>query len=203
MTEARAGGAKIEPKLASGKAIQGKPKAASLKRLRAQKEARRESEAKASEAKPSGLKASLKRQSAVASAKKQQPKKEGILSKIGSAVSKGIERHNAANKSLNKAASETGKTLRKVGKAAATVARGVASGASGTARLAGHVASKGLKEEVEEWVNVLVEEGYDLSEYTWDDMVEIYLDEGRRTSLQALSRESQQRKADKERGRIS
>jgi hypothetical protein len=27
---------------------------------------------------------------------------------------------------------------------------------------------------VEEWVNQLVEEGYDLSEYTWDDMVEIY-----------------------------
>jgi hypothetical protein len=43
-------------------------------------------------------------------------------------------------------------------------------------------------------VNAPVEEGYDLSEYTWDDMVEIYLeevenlDEGRTTSLSALSR---------------
>lgn len=32
----------------------------------------------------------------------------------------------------------------------------------------------GMKEEVEAWVNQLVEEGYDLSDYTWDEMVEIY-----------------------------
>jgi hypothetical protein len=31
-----------------------------------------------------------------------------------------------------------------------------------------------LAEEVTEWVNELVEEGYDLSEYTWDDMVDHY-----------------------------
>lgn len=30
------------------------------------------------------------------------------------------------------------------------------------------------KEEVELWVNQLVEEGYDLSDYTWEDMFEIY-----------------------------
>ena len=30
------------------------------------------------------------------------------------------------------------------------------------------------KEEVELWVNELIEEGYDLSEYTWEDMFEIY-----------------------------
>jgi len=34
---------------------------------------------------------------------------------------------------------------------------------------------KGLKEEVETWVNSLVEEGYDLSDYTWDDMYEMYM----------------------------
>ena len=33
------------------------------------------------------------------------------------------------------------------------------------------------KEELELWVNGLIEEGYDLSEYTWDEMAEIYLDE--------------------------
>ncbi len=32
-------------------------------------------------------------------------------------------------------------------------------------------------EEVEYWVNSLLEEGYDLSEYTWEDMYEIYLEE--------------------------
>lgn len=35
------------------------------------------------------------------------------------------------------------------------------------------------KEEVENWVNSLIEEGYDLSEYTWDEMSEIYLNEVR------------------------
>jgi len=32
-------------------------------------------------------------------------------------------------------------------------------------------------EEVEVWVNSLVEEGYDLSEYTWEDMYESYIEE--------------------------
>ena len=179
LTEARAGGVKIEPKLASGKEIKGKPKAASLKRLSAQKEARKEAEEKASESKPSGMKASLQRQSAVAAAAKKQPKKPGFLDRVANAVTKGIERHNAANKSLSKAASETGKTLSKVGQAASTVAKGVASGVTGTAKLAGHVAKKGLSEEVEAWVNQLVEEGYDLSEYTWDEMIEIYIAEAK------------------------
>ena len=34
-----------------------------------------------------------------------------------------------------------------------------------------------LAEEVTAWVNELVEEGYDLSEYTWDDMVDYYFTE--------------------------
>jgi thioester reductase-like protein len=32
-------------------------------------------------------------------------------------------------------------------------------------------------EEVETWVNSLLEEGYDLSEYTWEEMYESYLEE--------------------------
>ena len=58
-------------------------------------------------------------------------------------------------------------------------------------------------EEVENWVNSLLEEGYDLSDYTWEEMYESYanLNEGRTTSLSALSRESQKRKDDKKRGR--
>ena len=34
-----------------------------------------------------------------------------------------------------------------------------------------------LAEEVTEWVNELIEEGHDLSEYTWDDMVDYYFTE--------------------------
>jgi hypothetical protein len=41
---------------------------------------------------------------------------------------------------------------------------------------------KPVGEAVENWVNSLIDEGYDLSEYTWDDMYEMYvnLDEGNR-----------------------
>ena len=182
LTEARAGGAKIEPKLSTGKAIQGKPKAASLKALRKKKAARQEAENKASESKPSGLKASLQRQSAVAAAAKKQPKKPGLLDRVAGAVSKGIERHNAANKSLNKAASETGKTLRKVGKAASTVARGVASGVSGTAKLAGHVARKGLSDEY--IMGYLIDEGYATSAESAYAILENMSREWRQTILE-------------------
>ena len=34
-----------------------------------------------------------------------------------------------------------------------------------------------LAEEVEAWVNQLVKEGYDLSEYSWDDIVDYYFTE--------------------------
>jgi hypothetical protein len=48
-------------------------------------------------------------------------------------------------------------------------------------------------EEVEAWVNSLVEEGYDLSEYTWEDMYEEYLNEmgqpgGNRPGQQSTTR---------------
>ena len=45
-----------------------------------------------------------------------------------------------------------------------------------------------VDEEVEAWVNALVEEGYDLSEYTWDDMCEMYLDEARRADREGYER---------------
>ena len=57
------------------------------------------------------------------------------------------------------------------------------------------------EEEFELWVNGLIEEGYDLSDYTWDEMYEFYLEEGRTTNLRALAGESERRKADRERGR--
>ena len=53
------------------------------------------------------------------------------------------------------------------------VARMIASGMSKAEAIAA-VKNKSYNEEVELWVNELLEEGYDLSEYTWDDMFEIY-----------------------------
>ena len=154
LTEARAGGVKIEPKLASGKEIQGKPKAASLKRLRAQKAARQETENKASASKPSGMKASLERQSAVSAAAKKQPKKPGFLDRVVGAVDAGIKRHNA----FMSAAKETGKTIRKAAGKVGDVAKEVGKGASGAAKLAGHVARKGLSDEY--LMGYLIDEGY-------------------------------------------
>ena len=40
-------------------------------------------------------------------------------------------------------------------------------------------------EEVETWVNSLLEEGYDLSDYTWEEMYESYLEEAPMTAFQA------------------
>jgi hypothetical protein len=42
-----------------------------------------------------------------------------------------------------------------------------------------HQPKEQMNEEFETWVNDLVEEGYDLSDYTWDEMVEIYIDEAK------------------------
>jgi hypothetical protein len=44
------------------------------------------------------------------------------------------------------------------------------------------------KEEFELWVNELVEEGYDLSDYTWDDMLDIYEDSRRMSNKQHAER---------------
>jgi hypothetical protein len=57
-----------------------------------------------------------------------------------------------------------------------------------------------LAEEVEEWVDGLVEEGYDLSEYTWDDIIEYYVTEANRgdehvASSMYMSREPETKKA--------
>jgi len=59
------------------------------------------------------------------------------------------------------------------------IARMVASGVP-KAKAIAMVKDKSYNEEVELWVNELLEEGYDLSEYTWEDMFEIYLDEATR-----------------------
>lgn len=129
LTEARAGGVRVEPVTAKGKSFaKGKPTGKSLERLRRLKAERKEAEAKASAAKPSGMKAALqsqsktakKRDQAVRSAKSQQPKKRGILDKVAKQVLKGIDRHNAAMakaksdiKTTKKLAGETGKTIAK------------------------------------------------------------------------------------------
>ncbi len=59
------------------------------------------------------------------------------------------------------------------------IARMIASGMSRAEAIAA-VKNKEYNEDFELWVNELLEEGYDLSDYTWDEMAEIYLDEATR-----------------------
>ena len=50
---------------------------------------------------------------------------------------------------------------------------------TGTGNKAARRAAELNKEAFELWVNALVEEGYDLSDYTWEEMYESYLEEAR------------------------
>ena len=64
---------------------------------------------------------------AVDTAKKQQPKKRGLLDRVGE-DGVGIERHNKAMATAKKLSNETGKTLKKAGKVAGAVAKGAGEG---------------------------------------------------------------------------
>ena len=103
--------------------------------------------------------------------KSKKPVRDAIARTVFGALKayeKGMERHRSATSTAGHLAKETGKTLGKV----------VATTHEAGRRAGEHVKTHGLKslakEEVELWVNRLIEEGYDLSEYTWDEMTEIY-----------------------------
>ena len=150
LTEARAGGVKIEPVTTKGKQFKGgKPTGKSLERLRNKKKERQEGEASE---RPSGMKAALQRQDAMVSASKQQPKKKGLLDRVAGAVLKGIERHKAATDGMGAA---TRKTAGKIGKAAGEFRRG-------------------LMSSYDNWVGQLISDGYDLSNWTDEGLFEYY-----------------------------
>ena len=113
-------------------------------------------------------------------ATKKQPKKQGLLDRVAGAVNRGLDAaKNKAQKDIEtrkKFMSNVRGTVEVAKKAAGKVggvAKEVGKGASGAVKFAAAV----TREEVELWVNSLIEEGYDLSEYTWDDMYEIYMEE--------------------------
>jgi hypothetical protein len=151
LTEARAGGVRVEPKTKAGKSVgslKGGAKTAAIARLRKEKQARKDSESKASSSKPSGMKAALQRQSAVASAKKQQPAKKPLKDRIARGVlgavkayQQGMERHKAAT-------ATAGKAVKVAAKGASEFGKGVASGVKATAKAA-QAAHKVLKNSYE------------------------------------------------------
>ncbi len=151
LSEARAGGVRVEPVTKGGKAVgslKGGPKAAAIKRLRKEKQVRRDTESASS--KPSGMKAALKSQSdrakAVKSAKSQQPKKRGLLDKVAKTVLDGMDRHNKAMKKAKGDIETTKKVAKKAGKAAKSFGSGFVSGV----KTASKAAKTGYKMATEE-----------------------------------------------------
>lgn len=121
LTEARAGGVKVEPVTKSGKSVadlKGGARSAAISRLRREKQAARAGEATSSA--PSGMKAALQRQSAVASAQKKQPAssssptqtRQGIGARIGAAFGGAVKRAQQDIKTTRKTAQTVGKAVR-------------------------------------------------------------------------------------------
>ena len=152
LSEARAGGVRVEPVTKGGKpvgSLKGGPKAAAIKRLRKEKQARRDAESGSS--KPSGMKAALKSQSdrakAVKSAKSQQPKKRGLLDKVAKTVLDGMDRHNKAMKKAKGDIETTKKAAKKAGKVAKDFGSGFVSGVKTAGKAAKAVHKLATEEE--------------------------------------------------------
>jgi hypothetical protein len=179
LNEARRSG-RIEPVTKAGKpiaALKGGAKTSAIAARRKEKAAR-----DTSDDRPSGMTAALRSQATKAATKKQPETKstpaqtkQGIGAKIGSAL-----------KTAGKVAKRAGEDIAITYK----VAREVGKRAEKSAPVRKFW---GMKEEIEAWVNQLIDEGYDLSEYTWDEMAEMYLDEaaggGPRLTFMPKSRE--------------
>lgn len=199
LCEARAGGVKIEPVTAKGEQFkktksnpQGIPQGKSLERLRKLKAERKAREEKASQEKPSGMTAALRSQASVANKKETPAPKKGFFATA-------IERDRAARQKAGDLIRQTVQTAQKAGQAAskfgssmrepfetkggrnlqAALIKGLRTGSRAVRDAAAKEVAKrrvGIKEEFESWVEELLDEGYDLSEYTWDELYEEYED---------------------------
>jgi hypothetical protein len=107
---------------------------------------------------------------------------QGVLQNI----SRGIERHNRATKQLGVVLSspEARAAREKLGRGLAHVGSQALQGFLGATKAHGRV----FRENFELWVEQLIDEGYDLSEYTWDEMVGFYeraLEESHHSTMNA------------------
>jgi len=149
LTEAKKSKAKKQPSLLASQRA----------KLAAQKAAKERSESEKEEPESKGPDTEAKEEQP----KSKKPERGGVRG----AIERGMERHRLATTVASNVAKKAGPAFGK----------GLMHGVGGTLGLIGKIASGGLKEEFEYWVNSLIEEGYDLSDYTWDDMYDIYLDE--------------------------
>ena len=105
---------------------------------------------------------------AVASAKKQQPKKKGILDRVAGEVLKGMERH----KKAMAAARETGKTISKAAKVGAKGAQEFGKGFKSGVETAGKVAKVAKKAVSENYQFSDWREDFKAMEYEFIDIIE-------------------------------
>lgn len=225
LTEARAGGSRIEPVTKSGKAIgslKGGARTAAINRLRKEKQARREAEERESAERPSRMKAALRSQAMKAAAKSQPKAKKEVSSEtkkgIGGLVSRAVSSYKAGTERHKEATEKTKETLGKLGRGLSQAWQTAADSKLGqagrvqvkkglrrqqkaiekvapaiggaTGRLASRVPAivstykagerlgRALREdeEFEAWVEGLWEEGYDLSDYTWEGLYEVFVE---------------------------
>lgn len=185
LSEARAGGVRVEPKTKGGKSVgslKGGAKTAAINRLRKEKAARKEAESKASESKPSGFKSFSQKHAAVQTAKKQQPKRKGVLDRVAGAVLKGmerhkqataaasqafkqgVERHKAATTTASKLASQTAQTAAKAAGKVGGVAKEVGSGAKTAAKVGKRVLT-GEEFELQEKITAKTDMGTAIKDF--------------------------------------
>ena len=137
LTEARVGGARVEPVTKTGKQIgslKGGAKTSAIRSRQKEKAARREAEASA--ANPSGMTAALRSQAAQSAASKQKPKastpaqtKKGIGGLIGAAVQRAKQDTELLVKSIQTARA-AGRPAEKIVAQAAGTAAGAVHGAA-------------------------------------------------------------------------
>jgi hypothetical protein len=106
------------------------------------------------------------------------PRKDRMLSLANHPRTSGKDRGNIHNIAVR---NDTGPTYRKKstgGKGSRFPGYGDRGAGNKAARRAGNEPMRGntRKEELELWIQELINEGYDLSDYTWDEIVEIYED---------------------------
>ncbi len=183
LSEARAGGVKIAPVTAKGEQFkktksnpQGIPQGRSLDRLKKLKAERKAREEKASQEKPSGMTAALKSQSSVAAKKPEKkplpPGQQRIIDNLKSAK-KRKEVSDKLKDTLARGILSAGKghsRAMEIKKSGGSLAQQLGGGAGAAL---GSFFARGTS-QFREWVDDLLQEGYDLSSYTWDELYEEY-----------------------------
>jgi hypothetical protein len=183
LSEARAGGVKIAPVTAKGEQFkktksnpQGIPQGRSLDRLKKLKAERKAREEKASQEKPSGMTAALKSQASVAAKKPEKkslpPGQQRIIDNLKSAK-KRKEVSDKLKDTLARGILSAGKghsRAMEIKKSGGSLAKQLGGGAGAAL---GSFFARGTA-QFKEWVEDLLQEGYDLSSYTWDELYEEY-----------------------------